>query len=119
MTEVFILLALIFVNALFVMSEIALVSARKGRLESMANKGDDKAKAALDLTTNPEKLIPTILSRVTRLNLKSHSITDIVTNLENIAKAENVNINSESLNLIATRSDGGQRDAINLLEIRF
>lgn len=57
--EVFILLLLIFLNALFVMSEIALVSARKGRLESMANKGDEKAKAALDLAENPEKFLST------------------------------------------------------------
>jgi putative hemolysin len=47
------------VNGLFVMSEIALVSARKGRLESMANKGDAKAKAALDLAENPEKFLST------------------------------------------------------------
>ena len=59
MTEVFILLLLIFVNGLFVMSEIALVSARKGRLESLANKGDLKAKAALDLAENPEKFLST------------------------------------------------------------
>ena len=59
MTEVFILLALILLNGLFVMSEIALVSARKGRLESLSNKGDQKAKVALDLASNPEKFLPT------------------------------------------------------------
>lgn len=52
--EIFILLALIFLNGLFVMSEIALVSARKSRLENMANKGDDTARRALDLANNPE-----------------------------------------------------------------
>ena len=52
--EIFILLSLIFINGLFVMSEIALVSARKARLESMADKGDIKAKRALDLSNNPE-----------------------------------------------------------------
>lgn len=41
------------------MSEISLVSARKGRLEALANKGDDKAKAALDLAENPEKFLST------------------------------------------------------------
>lgn len=41
------------------MSEIALVSARKGRLEGMANRGDAKAKVALALTENPEKFIST------------------------------------------------------------
>ena len=69
MTEVFILLALIFVNALFVMSEIALVSARKGRLESMANKGDAKAKAALDLSTNPEKFLSTAQIGITLISI--------------------------------------------------
>ncbi|WP_121355134.1 hemolysin family protein [Flavisolibacter nicotianae] len=52
--EVVILLGLIFLNGLFVMSEIALVSARKPRLESMAEKGDAKAKNALDLSNSPE-----------------------------------------------------------------
>lgn len=41
------------------MSEIALVSARKGRLEGLANKGDAKAKAALTLAENPEKFLST------------------------------------------------------------
>jgi putative hemolysin len=54
MSAVFIILALIFLNGLFVMSEIALVSARKARLESRANKGDTAAKTALELSENPE-----------------------------------------------------------------
>ena len=55
--EIFILLALIFVNGLFVMSEIALVSARKSRLENQAEKGDLLAKKALDLSNTPEKFL--------------------------------------------------------------
>ncbi len=67
--EVFILLLLIFLNALFVMSEIALVSARKGRLEGMANKGDMKAKAALDLAENPEKFLSTAQIGITLISI--------------------------------------------------
>ena len=52
--EILILLVLIFINGLFVMSEIALVSARKGRLEMQADKGDIRARKALDLSNNPE-----------------------------------------------------------------
>src|SRR5689334_22298867 len=52
--EIFILLGLIILNGLFTMSEIALVSARKARLETQAEKGDQKAKAALNLSSNPE-----------------------------------------------------------------
>ncbi|MCP9753287.1 hemolysin family protein [Ferruginibacter sp. HRS2-29] len=69
MTEVFILLGLILLNALFVMSEIALVSARKGRLEGMANKGDLKAKAALDLAENPEKFLSTAQIGITLISI--------------------------------------------------
>src|SRR4249920_4174182 len=52
--EIIILLGLIFVNGLFVMSEISLVSVRKSRLEALAEKGDISAKRALDLSNNPE-----------------------------------------------------------------
>ncbi len=69
MIEIFILLILIIVNALFVMSEIALVSARKGRLEGMANKGDAKAKAALHLAENPEKFLSTAQIGITLISI--------------------------------------------------
>lgn len=59
MAELIILFLLIIINGLFVMSEIALVSARKARLEAMANKGDAKAKVALALAENPEKFLST------------------------------------------------------------
>jgi len=52
--EIFILLGLILINGLFVMSEIALVSVRKARLETMAEKGDELARRALDLSNKPE-----------------------------------------------------------------
>lgn len=52
--ELIILGFLILINGLFTMSEIALVSARKSRLESQAEKGDHSAKTALELSQNPE-----------------------------------------------------------------
>lgn len=67
--EILILLILIFVNALFVMSEIALVSVRKGRLEAMSNRGDEKAKAALDLAENPEKFLSTAQIGITLISI--------------------------------------------------
>lgn len=57
--EIFILLLLIFLNGLFVLGEIALISARKSRIESLANKGDLKAKAALKLIDHPERFLST------------------------------------------------------------
>jgi magnesium and cobalt exporter, CNNM family len=59
MIEIVILICLIFLNGLFVMAEISLVSARKTKLESMAEKGDERAKAALKLAENPELFLST------------------------------------------------------------
>jgi DNA polymerase III subunit gamma/tau len=67
-------------------------------------------------TTNPEKLIPTVLSRLTKLNLTNHSIIDIADQLNIIANKEKMEIDSKAIDLIAKRSNGGLRDAINLLE---
>lgn len=55
--EIFILLFLILLNALFVISEISLVSARKSRLESQAERGDESARRALELSNDPEKFL--------------------------------------------------------------
>ena len=57
--EILILILLIFVNALIVVSEIALISARRSRIESLANKGDEKAKKALYLIDHPERFLST------------------------------------------------------------
>ena len=63
--ELFILLFLIFINALFVMSEIALVSARKSRLESMAEQGDERARKALELANTPEVFLSAVQIGIT------------------------------------------------------
>ncbi|MEI9943202.1 MAG: hemolysin family protein [Chitinophagaceae bacterium] len=55
--EILILIFLILLNGLFTMSEIALVSARKSKLESQAEKGDAHARTALELSQNPEKFL--------------------------------------------------------------
>jgi putative hemolysin len=59
MLEMIILLFLIFLNGLFVMAEISLVSARKSRLENLADNGDEKARSALKLAENPELFLST------------------------------------------------------------
>ena len=59
MIEIFILFLLILLNAFIVLSETALISSKKSRLEAFANKGDGKAKAALDLKENPDLFLST------------------------------------------------------------
>lgn len=67
-------------------------------------------------TTNPEKLIPTVLSRLTKLNLTNHSTAELTANLRKIANQEGLNVENNVLEMLAKRADGSQRDAINLLE---
>lgn len=69
MYEFFILLLLIFLNALFVIAEISLVSARKGRLETMANKGDSRSREALLLAENPERFLSTAQIGITLISI--------------------------------------------------
>jgi DNA polymerase III subunit gamma/tau len=70
-------------------------------------------------TTNPEKLLPTVLSRLTKLTLTSHTLEDIIARLEFISTTEKMSIDKDSLSLIAKRAGGGQRDAINILETLY
>ncbi len=51
------------------MAEIALVSSRKPRLEAQANKGDSKAKAALDLATHPDIFLSTVQVGITLIGI--------------------------------------------------
>lgn len=67
--EIIILLGLIIVNGLFTMSEIALVSARKPRLESMAEKGDKKAESALKLSNRPELFLSAAQIGITLISI--------------------------------------------------
>jgi putative hemolysin len=55
--EILIILFLILLNGVFSMSEIALISSRKSRLETAAKKGSKTARIALDLANSPNKFL--------------------------------------------------------------
>ncbi len=67
--EIFIILILILLNGVFAMSEIAMVSARKSRLETEAKKGDVAAKKALSLASNPGKFLSTVQIGITLIGI--------------------------------------------------
>lgn len=69
MTEVLIIFGLILLNGLFSMAEIALVSARKARLEAQANKGDKRAREALTLSEHPDKFLSTVQIGITLIGI--------------------------------------------------
>jgi putative hemolysin len=69
MTEIIIILILIVINGLFSMAEIALVSARKARLEGQAVKGDQQALRALKLANHPETFLSTVQIGITLIGV--------------------------------------------------
>ncbi|MEY2465986.1 MAG: polymerase subunit gamma/tau [Verrucomicrobiota bacterium] len=67
-------------------------------------------------TTDPEKVLPTILSRCQRFDLRRIPAKLIVEQLSKIAKEEKVKISPEALFAIARGADGGMRDAESTLD---
>lgn len=67
-------------------------------------------------TTEPEKVLPTILSRCQRFDLRRIPIKLMVDHLRHIARQENVTIDDAALHAIARGADGGMRDAESALD---
>ncbi len=69
--EILIILLLIIANAVFVISEMAIVSARKVRLQQMASRGDTNARVALELANVPNQFLSTVQIGITLLAIVS------------------------------------------------
>ncbi len=67
-------------------------------------------------TTDPEKVLPTILSRCQRWDLHRVPSPLIIEHLAKIAALENVESEAEALKAIALGADGGVRDALSVLD---
>ena len=67
-------------------------------------------------TTEPHKVLPTILSRCQRFNLNRIPTEIIVNKLEMIAKDQKLEVEPEAFHLIANMADGGLRDAESLFD---
>ena len=67
--EIAILFALILLNGLFAMSEIALVTARKARLQKLVDEGNRSAKAAVELGQDPTRFLSTIQIGITSIGV--------------------------------------------------
>ena len=67
-------------------------------------------------TTDPEKVLPTILSRCQRFDLRRIPVSLITKHLASIAKLEGVEIDAAALHAIARGADGGMRDAESALD---
>jgi len=64
-SDIFIILAVILINAVFVLSEMSVASSRKARLQQRANEGDRRAETALKLIQNPNLFLATVQTGIT------------------------------------------------------
>lgn len=69
MNDIFVIIALILLNGIFSMSEIALISARKSRLVSDARQGSRGAATALKLADDPDRFLSTIQIGITLIGI--------------------------------------------------
>ncbi|SMB90047.1 putative hemolysin [Pasteurella testudinis DSM 23072] len=76
--EVLILLGLILLNAIFAMSEIALVTARKKRLSKLAEQGNNAASTALKLGEDPTSFLSTIQIGITSIGILNGIVGEAV-----------------------------------------
>jgi len=67
-------------------------------------------------TTNPEKLVETIRSRVVAISFKKATEDELIHSLQKVAKGEKLKVDKETLGVLAKASKGSFRDATKLLE---
>ena len=67
-------------------------------------------------TTEPHKILPTILSRCQRYDFSKVGDSDIRERIKVILEKENIVYNEEAINLIISIADGGMRDALSILD---
>lgn len=67
-------------------------------------------------TTEKHKIIPTILSRCQIFDFNRIGVPEIAGHLEYVAKSEDVEIESEGLNIVAQKADGAMRDALSIFD---
>ena len=67
-------------------------------------------------TTEPNALLPTIISRCQRFDFTKVSMIDIQKRLTVVCQAEKIKIDQAAIELIASLSEGGMRDALSILD---
>ena len=67
-------------------------------------------------TTEPHKILPTILSRCQRYDFSKVSDEDIKMRIRTVLQAEGIQSNDEAIDLIVSLADGGMRDALSILD---
>lgn len=67
-------------------------------------------------TTEPQKILNTILSRCQRFDFRRATVDEIAAHLAKVAEGSHIQAEPEALRLMAIQADGGLRDALSLLD---
>jgi DNA polymerase III subunit gamma/tau len=67
-------------------------------------------------TTEPHKVLPTVLSRCQRFDFRRITVSEIVSRLRYICEQEHITIDDASLHVIGRKADGALRDALSIMD---
>ena len=100
--EVALLFALVFLKGAFAMSEIALVAARKGRLQSSAEAGDRGAAIAIELGEEPTRFLSAIQIGITSIGILNGIVGEAVLSRPLAERLRSVGIDAVASEYVAT-----------------
>ncbi len=100
--EILIMVGLVLLNGVFAMSEVALLTARKPRLEALAKHGDGLAAAALRLARDPTRFLSTIQIGITSISILNGIIGDAIFSAQLAAWLQTLGVDAKAANWIAT-----------------
>lgn len=94
-SDVLIILALVALNGVFAMSELAIVSARKPRLQAMEKKGRSGARTAITLASDPGKFLSTVQIGITLIGIIAGAYSGASLGEPTAARLERLGIDHE------------------------
>ncbi|HUP29413.1 MAG TPA: hemolysin family protein [Usitatibacter sp.] len=100
--EIAFLFALVLLNGAFAMSEIALVAARKGRLQTRADAGDRSAALAIDLGQEPTRFLSAIQIGITSISILNGIVGDAVLSRPLAQRLRGMGVEGQASEYLAT-----------------
>ena len=100
--DVAILLALIAINALFAMAEVALLTAKRSKLQRMVDSGDRQAAAALELGEDPNRFLSTVQIGITTIGILNGVVAESALSTPVALWLENLGVAHETSGWLAS-----------------
>jgi len=103
-------------NKIYIIDEVHMLS--KNAFNALLKTLEEPPKNVVFIfaTTEPHKVLPTIISRCQRFDFKRIPIPAIIDRLNSICKIDNISIDPEALFTIAKKADGSMRDGLSLMD---